>query len=42
MDQAYKLEILPYYTALTHKTEGAKITFSLTRFLSSHIGASDV
>jgi hypothetical protein len=42
LDQGYKLQLLPYYTVLTYKKEGAKITFSLSRFLSPHIGASDV
>lgn len=43
MDQAHKLQILPYYTVLSYTKEGAKITFTLTKYLSSSsIGTSDV
>ena len=43
LDQGYKLQILPYYTVLSYTKEGAKITFTLTKYLSSSsIGTSDV
>ena len=42
LDEGFKLESLPYHHVLSHHKEGAKITFTLTKFLTSSIGVADV
>jgi hypothetical protein len=43
MDTSFKLQVLPYYFAMTYEVKGNMITFKLTKFLSSQaIGAADV
>ena len=42
LDTGFKYESMPYRHILTHTKEGAKITFTLTKFLTDKIGVADV